>query len=90
MKNHEFVAGLRRLQELFCFLHRGVWQVEPDRAGRVVNPQRFQQGEMVIDRVQEAHRRFHELIVAAGPNLRAQVRVIRGDALSRPRKQRQE
>ncbi len=89
MQNHEFVAGLRSLQELLRFLHGGVRQIEPDGAGRVVNSQRLQQGEMVIDGVEKAHRRFHELVVAPGANLRAEVRVVRGDALSRLREQRQ-
>ena len=59
-------------------------------AGGVVDAQWFQQGEMVIDGVQQAHRRFHELVVAPGANLRAEVWVIRGDPLSRLREQGQE
>ena len=51
MKNDEFVAGLRRLQELLRLFHGGVRQVEPDGAGGIVNSQRLQQAEVVIDRV---------------------------------------
>src|SRR4051812_47806042 len=83
MDDDKSVSRLSYPEELIGFFDRSFWQIEVNSARWIADPQRFEQGEMVINCVKQAHRSFDEFVVTPGSNLCPQVGVIRRDSLSR-------
>ena len=90
MKTDKLRADICRAQKLIGFRHGFFRQLKPDGARCVLDPERFQERQMVIDRVQKADRRLHKFVVAASAQFRPQVRMVRGDSFPRARKKSQE
>src|SRR5437762_14341339 len=82
MDNYEFISRLRCPEELIGFFHRRFRQVEVNSAKWIADSQWLKQGEVVVNCMKEANRRFHEFGVATSPYFCPQVRMIRGDSLS--------
>src|SRR5436190_2075563 len=90
MKADKVLTDIRSEQQLVRFRRCLVLQMEPDSARGVLDPERFQQGKVVINGVQVTYRRLHELVVAARAQFRPQIRMVRGDSLPSPGKKGEE